>query len=185
MNNSNTSLRIKKMALSSMLLAMAILLPFLTGQLQQLGQALCPMHIPVLLCGFLCGWQWGLAVGVTAPLLRSLLFGMPPMYPVAAAMAFELAAYGLFAGLLYRLLPKKLPYTYISLIAAMLAGRVIWGTVRLGMAGLGGESFPFTAFWAGAVTDAVPGIIIQLILVPVIVVALQKAGLMFDKKEPK
>ena len=92
----------KKLVYSALFLALALVLPFLTGQIQTFGQMLAPMHLPVLLCGFVCGPVWGLAVGAVAPLLRSLLFSMPPMFPTAVAMAFELAAYGLFTGLFYR-----------------------------------------------------------------------------------
>ena len=93
----------KSLTLSAMLLALALVLPFLTGQIPEIGSMLLPMHIPVLLCGFLCGWQWGLIVGFIAPLLRSVLFGMPPMVNVAIPMAFELAAYGAFAGAVVQL----------------------------------------------------------------------------------
>ncbi|MBE6629112.1 MAG: ECF transporter S component, partial [Ruminococcaceae bacterium] len=72
-----------KMVLAALFLAMAYVLPFLTGQIPEIGAMLCPMHIPVLLCGFLCGWPWGLAVGFVAPLLRSLTLGMPPLFPTA------------------------------------------------------------------------------------------------------
>ena len=70
--------RLRRLVYSALFLALALLLPFLTGQIPQIGSALNPMHIPVLLCGFVCGWPWGLAVGLIAPLLRHLLFGMPP-----------------------------------------------------------------------------------------------------------
>ena len=113
-----------------MFLALALVLPFLTGQIPQIGNALCLIHFPVFLCGFFCGPWYALAVGFTAPLLRSLIFGMPPMIPKGAAMAFELATYGLVSGILYQTLPKKKSSIYISLITAMLAGRVMWGAVR-------------------------------------------------------
>ena len=96
-----------KMILSALFLALAYIMPFLTGQIPEIGSMLCPMHIPVLLCGFICGWQWGLAVGFVAPLFRSLILGMPPLFPVAVCMAFELAAYGLVAGMMHKILPKK------------------------------------------------------------------------------
>ena len=99
--------RLRRLVYSALFLALALLLPFLTGQIPQIGSALSPMHIPVLL-----------AVGFIAPLLRHLLFGMPPIL-TAIAMAFELAAYGAFSGLLYRLLPKRPAYIYVSLIGAM------------------------------------------------------------------
>ena len=104
-NTSSGSMQIRRMVFAALCLALALVLPFLTGQIPQVGSALCPMHIPVLLCGFLCGWPWGLAVGFIAPLLRSVIFGMPPMVPAAVAMAFELATYGAVAGFLYRKFP--------------------------------------------------------------------------------
>lgn len=117
---------VKKLTYSAMALALALVLPFLTGQIPQIGNMLCPMHLPVLLCGFLCGWPWGLAVGFFAPVLRFLLFQRPPM-PLWIAMAFELAVYGGMTGFLYRRLPKRLSYIYLTLIIAMICGRLIWG----------------------------------------------------------
>ena len=169
--------RTLKLTYAALCLALAIVLPFLTGQIQQIGQALSPMHIPVLLCGFLCGWPWGLVIGFIAPLLRSVLFGMPPMFPTAVAMAFELAAYGALTGLLYRALPKKAGYVYVTLILAMIGGRVVWGVVRYIIAGVQGTGFTFAAFLAGAVTGSIPGIILHIVLVPLIVIALKKANL--------
>jgi len=106
---------LRTMILAAMFLAIAYILPFFTGQIPQVGSMLCPMHIPVLLCGFLCGWPWGLAVGFTAPLFRSATLSMPPMYPVAISMAFELATYGAVSGLLHRILPRKRISIYCSL----------------------------------------------------------------------
>ena len=99
-NDARSSVQIRKLTYSALYLAIALVLPFLTGQIPEIGSMLCPMHIPALLCGFVCGWPWGLAVGFVSPLLRSLLFGMPTAY-TAAAMAFELAAYGAVSGILY------------------------------------------------------------------------------------
>ena len=165
---------VARLVVAAMCLALCLVLPFLTGQIREIGSMLCPMHLPVLLCGFLCGWPWGLAVGAVAPLLRSALFGMPPLFPIAVSMAAELAVYGLVTGLLSARLPKKLGWTYVSLIAAMLLGRVAWGLVRLLLAGLSGGAFTWAMFLSGALTTAIPGIIVQLILVPVIVTAVQK-----------
>ena len=176
-----TSLQIRKLTYAALFLALALVLPFLTGQIPQIGSALSPMHIPVLLCGFLVGWPLGLAVGFIAPLLRSVIFGMPVMVPGAVAMAFELAVYGLISGILYRLLPKKKWSIYVTLIVAMLAGRVIWGIARLIIAGLSGNSFTWALFLAGAFTNAVPGIILHIILIPVIVMVLERAGLSLNK----
>lgn len=176
-----TSLQIRKLTYAALFLALALVLPFLTGQIPQIGSALSPMHIPVLLCGFLVGWPWGLAVGFIAPLLRSVIFGMPVMVPGAVAMAFELAVYGLVSGILYRLLPKKKWSIYVTLIVAMLAGRVIWGIARLIIAGLSGNSFTWALFLAGAFTNAIPGIILHIVLIPIIVMVLEHAGLSLNK----
>jgi len=103
------------------------------------------------------------------------------MFPTAFAMAFELAAYGLFAGLLYKLLPKKSYNIYISLICAMAAGRAVWGIVKFIIAGVGGTSFPFSAFLAGAVTNAVPGIVLHIAIIPIIVMVMRRAKLMLNE----
>lgn len=166
---------VKKLTLSAMFLALAFVLPFLTGQIPEIGNMLCPMHIPILLCGFICGGPWGLIVGFLAPLLRSVTLGMPPLFPKAFAMAFELAVYGFVSGWLYRILPKKKIYIYVSLIEAMLAGRAVWGIVQFCCMGLNSTKFGFDQFWAGAVANALPGIILQIVLIPVIVILLEKA----------
>lgn len=172
--------QIRKLTFSALYLAISLVLPFLTGQLPEIGAMLCPMHIPVLLCGFVCGWQWGLAVGFIAPLLRSVMFGMPQMFPTGVAMAFELAAYGAFSGILYKALPKKNVYIYVSLIAAMVLGRAVWGAVRFAIAGLTASEFPFSAFLAGAITTAIPGIVLHIILIPILVMVLKKARLVLN-----
>ena len=165
---------VKTLTLSAMFLALALTLPFITGQIPEIGAMLCPMHLPVLLCGFFCGGPWGLAVGLIAPVLRSMIFGMPPMYPTAISMAFELAAYGAVSGLLYAKLPKNKASVYVSLVTAMIVGRLVWGAARFVFAGLDVTAFGLQAFWAGAVTGAIPGIILQLILIPILVIALDK-----------
>ena len=177
-----TSLQTRKLTYAALFLAIALVLPFLTGQIPEIGSKLSPMHIPVLLCGFLCGWPWGLAVGFIAPLLRSVLFGVPVMFPGAVAMAFELAVYGAVSGLLYRILPRKKWSIYAALITAMIAGRVVWGIARLVLAGLSGKSFTWELFIAGAFTNAVPGIILHIALIPILVMALERAGLALDRK---
>ena len=163
-----------KMVLAAIFLALAFVLPFFTGQIPEIGALLCPMHLPVLLCGFVCGPWWGLAVGFVAPLLRSLSLGMPPFFPTAVCMALELAAYGVTAGLLRRVLPRGKGYLYVSLLGSMLLGRAVWGLAMLLCAGLRGEAFTFAAFFAGAVTDALPGILLQLVFIPPIVMITDK-----------
>ncbi len=167
--------KLTKMILAGLFIAIGFLLPFLTGQIPQIGSMLSPMHIPVLLCGFVCGPFWGALVGAITPLLRSLILGMPPLFPVATAMAFELTAYGFLAGLLYTILPKKPINVYVSLILAMLIGRVVWGLAMAILMGLSGGSFGFQAFLAGAFINAWPGILLHLIIIPPIVLALERA----------
>ena len=163
-----------KMIFAALFLALAYVMPFLTGQIPKLGSMLCPMHIPILLCGFICGWQWGLVIGLIAPLMRSLTLGMPPLFPVAVCMAAELAAYGAFSGLMHRALPKKKPYIYCSLLLAMVVGRFIWGAAMFACVGIKGGSFTLSAFLSGAVINAVPGIIVQIVLVPILVMLLER-----------
>ncbi len=174
MKNQNT----KNLVTAAVCLALCMVLPFLTGQIPQIGSALSPMHIPVLLAGFLCGPWWAMAVGAVAPPLRFFLFHAPKLYPTGIAMCFELAAYGLVSGLLYRRLPKKPVNIYVSLIGAMLAGRVVWGAVQVLLSGVSGEPFTWTMFMAGAFLKAVPGIVVHIALIPVLVMALQRAGLL-------
>ncbi|QNL44382.1 ECF transporter S component [Oscillibacter hominis] len=172
-------MNLKKLTVSALMLALCMVLPFLTGQIPQIGSMLLPMHLPVLLCGFLCGWPYGLAVGFIAPLLRFAMFGMPPIFPTGMAMAFELAAYGAFTGVFYQLLPKKTGMLFVSLILAMAAGRVVWGIAECFLLGLGG--FTWAAFVSGAFLNAIPGIILQIVLIPAILIALRKGNLMLDE----
>lgn len=157
-----------------MLLALCLVLPMITGGIPKIGNMLCPMHIPVLLCGFICGWQYGGIIGFIAPLMRSVIFGAPIMYPMALCMAFELCTYGVSAGLALKLMPRKNIFIYPALIISMIAGRAVWGAARLITAGVSGSAFGFSAFISGAFTAALPGIILQLVIIPPIVMALRK-----------
>lgn len=162
-----------KMIFSALCLALTFVLPFLTGQIPEIGSMLCPMHIPVLLCGYICGWKWGLTVGLSAPLLRSLTLGMPPLFPTAVCMAFELAAYGAIAGIMHKALPKKKVSVYGSLIIAMIIGRIVWGCAMYVCMSINGGAFTLAAFIAGAFTNAIPGIIVQIVLIPILVMVLE------------
>ena len=178
------SLKAKNLALAAMFLALGLVLPLLTGQVQQIGNMLLPMHVPVFLCGLICGWRHGAAVGFLTPLLRSVSFGMPPMYPVAVAMAFELAVYGGAAGFLYYSAKRQsVAVLYRSMVLAMLAGRAVWGIAEAVLLGLRGNAFSWQAFLAGAFLNAIPGIILQLILIPAVMIALDKAGLVPFRRE--
>ena len=163
----------KNIVLSSLFLALAMILPFLTGQIPEIGSMLCPLHIPALLAGYFCGWQYGLIVGAMSPILRSILFSMPPMM-AAIPMAFEIATYGAISGLLYNILPKKKINIYVSLIIAMIIGRGVWGIVKLAMVGFNISQFGWPMFISGAFISAIPGIILQLVLIPILVLTLKK-----------
>ena len=170
--------KLQNLVLSAMFLGVGLVLPFFTGQIPQIGNMLLPMHLPVILCGFICGWKYGFVVGAVTPVLRSAVFGMPPMYPTAIAMAFELAAYGFLVGFLFRNARWQcLKSLYRCLIISMLGGRVVWGIVMTVILGLGENGFTLTAFLTGAFLNAIPGIIVQLVLVPAIMLALNKTHL--------
>lgn len=171
------------LTVAAMFLAIGLVLPFLTGQIPEIGSMLLPMHIPVLLCGLICGWQYGAAVGFILPLLRYVMFGMPPIYPTGVAMAFELAAYGLLAGLLYsRSRWQCVRALYRCLIAAMLGGRLVWAAAEVILLGVAGKTFTWKMFAAGAFLNAIPGMIIQLVLIPSVMLALDKTGVRPFKK---
>lgn len=173
MKNSN----IKNLALAAMFMALGLVLPFFTGQIPQIGKMLLPMHIPVLLCGLICGWKYGLTVGFVTPLLRSVIFGMPILYPMAIGMAFELMTYGFVIGFLYERSRWKCIFAlYRCLIIAMLSGRIVWGIAQMILLGVGQNGFTYQAFIAGAFLNAIPGIIIQLVLIPAVMVLLNKTG---------
>ena len=176
----------KNLTLSAMFLALGLVLPLLTGQIPQIGNMLLPMHLPVFLCGLICGWQYGGVIGFITPLLRYVIFGMPVLYPTGLAMSLELMTYGIVAGLLYTISKWQCVVAlYRCLIIAMLAGRAVWGVTEVILLGLSGDSFTWQAFFAGAFLNAVPGIILQLILIPAIMLALHRTGLVpFKRHDP-
>ena len=176
---------LRRLVLSAMFLAIGLVLPFFTGQIQQIGNMLLPMHIPVMLCGLICGWQYGATVGLTLPLLRSVLFGMPPLYPTAISMAVELCIYGLAIGFIYGLFKKQsLLSVYVALIPAMILGRVAWGGCQTVLLSMQSNAFTAQAFLAGAVLNAIPGIILQLLLIPAIMSSLHLTGLQRFRGRP-
>ena len=183
----NTKQTTQNFVLAAMFMALGLVLPFLTGQIQQIGNMLLPMHLPVLVCGLICGWQYGAVVGFVLPLLRFVLFGMPPIYPMGVSMAFELAAYGFLVGWLYSHSRWQCIISlYRCLIAAMVGGRLVWGAVRVLLSGVAGQAFTWEMFLSGALLTAVPGIILQLTLIPALMLALDRTGLVkFRRAEPK
>lgn len=167
----------KKIVLSAMFVALGIVLPFLTMQVPVIGNMLLPMHIPVLLCGFICGAPYGALAGLITPLLRSAILHAPVMMPTAITMSVELLFYGMIAGLLYSRLKNKRFGIYLSLIPAMLIGRIMWGLASIVVFNIMNVSFTWQIFFVQAFAKAVPGIVIQLILIPAIVSFLRKMNL--------
>ena len=196
--------KLQKLVLSAMFLAIGIILPFFTGQIPKIGQMLLPMHIPVILCGFICGWQYGAMTGFVLPLMRFFMLQKPPM-PTAAFMAFELCTYGLLTGIVYSRLmnlpighgssgnknndgtPKKkyMLLLYITLIITMLGGRAVNGIVEAAFYGFSGTPYTFEMFMAASFTNAFPGIILQFILIPTVMAVLDRLGLLKFKSAGK
>lgn len=166
------------MTLAALFLAIGIILPSVVAPIPEIGKMLCPMHIPVLLCGLICGWKYGLLLGIVLPLTRTMMFGFPVLFPAAIAMCFELGIYGFVSGWIYS--HSKWQCTravYKALIPAMLLGRAVWGIVSFILYGVSGGAFTMSMFIAGALTNAIPGILVQIILIPLIMAALNNAGL--------
>lgn len=173
MKNHNNKLI--SLALTAMFIGIGLVLPFLTGQIQQIGNMLLPMHLPVMLCGLICGWQYGLFAGMVLPVMRSFLFTMPVLYPTAIAMSFELATYGFVIGFLFgRAKWKCLKSLLRCLAISMLAGRLVWGIATFVLVGFSLDKFGFYTFLAGAFINALPGILLQVILIPSIMLLLDK-----------
>ena len=168
-------IKLENLTLSAVFLCLGFVLPMFTMQIKEIGDTLLPMHIPVMLCGLLCGWQYGAVVGFILPFLRSFAFSMPPIYPNAVWMAFELLTYGLVIGLIYRLSNKNgIGAVYFSLIVAMLSGRVVWGIAKSLLLGVGTNGFTFKAFLIGGFVDSFLGIVLQLIIIPLILAVIIK-----------
>ena len=174
----------QKLILSALFLAIGMVLPLWTGQIKEIGDSLLPMHLPVMLCGVICGWRYGLCVGMILPFLRSVIFGMPPIYPNAIWMALELATYGFVIGFLYsrREKPSR-RYLLLCLGCSMVAGRVVWGIAKAILLGVAKKPFGIEAFLVGGFLDAVPGIVLQLILIPVILEVIRRTVNKGAKKE--
>ena len=168
----------KSMVLAALFIALGLIMPFLTMQVREIGSMLLPMHIPVLICGFVCGWKYGLFVGFITPLLRSFIFTMPLMFPNAVSMALELATYGAIVGLLYYIFHNSKLKIYLSLLIAMFSGRLVWGVVMIILSGINKTTFSWQMFIGGALLNAIPGIILQLVLIPILIFTLEKAGVM-------
>ncbi len=172
------------MLITAILLAVGLLLPFLTGQMQAFGKLLSPLHIPVFICGLTCGWVWGGVLGAILPLTRMALFGMPAL-PMALPMTFELCVYGLLTGLLYPMIVRRgkashFPAMFGTLVFSMVCGRIVGGAAKamlLAAGAIHGASMTFEAFIAAYFADTLVGAAVHLVAVPAVVLALEKAKL--------
>lgn len=172
-------MKTKQIILSGLFIALGIILPFFTGQIGAIGAKLLPMHFPVIIAGFVLGPTSGLMVGLITPLIRSILLTMPTMFPTAIAMAFELGAYGLCVGLIYKIFKShSIIHTYMTLIISMIVGRLVWGVISVILYSMTQTSFGFEMFIAGAFLNAIPGIILQLIIIPILITVLKQNKLM-------
>lgn len=182
----NINKNLLNIVLSAMFLAIALILPLFTAQIKEFGNMLLPMHIPVMLCGLVCGPAYGLTIGAIAPILRSALFAMPVMFPSAISMAFELATYGFVIGILFQKARWKcIKSLYRCLLISMVSGRVVWGIVQCILLGLGENGFTISMFVSGAIVKAIPGIILQFMLIPTVMLMLGKTHLVHMKHDKK
>ena len=166
---------IKRLTITALCVALCVVLPMAFHVIPNAGSVMLPMHIPVLLCGLVCGWQHGLLCGILGPLVSSLVTGMPPA-AILPGMMVECGMYGCVGGLLMERIRTGSLYAdlYLSLPVAMLAGRVISGIVKALILTPG---LSFTAWATASFVTALPGISIQLILIPTLIVALTRSGL--------
>lgn len=161
----------RDLAITGVLIAMGLILPTIFHAFNMGGPVFLPMHIPVLLCGLLIGRKYGFWSGLITPLLSSILTGMPPLFPVAFTMSIELATYGYVSGLL-----KKKTNVYVALIGAQVVGRIVATLSNFVILGIVGKPFAFSTYLTGVFVTALPGILLQIILVPAAIIIIEKAG---------
>ncbi|MEG1474941.1 MAG: ECF transporter S component [Longicatena sp.] len=161
---------VKRLTLSAFFLALGLILPFAFHSIGPSGGAFfLPMHIPVLLCGFICGPSYGALVGVITPLLSSAITGMPVLMPTGIAMMLELMTYGFLSGLLIQ---KK--NVYVSLLFTMFVGRMVSGLANLVLLSYLGKAYTLTIFLSAAFVSALPGNILQILIIPLLLNVVKK-----------
>lgn len=173
MSSNNTKFSVRGTVLTALFVAIGLVLPKIFHMVPNFGSIFLPMHLPVLLCGLTVGAPYGFVCGIVTVCLSMAINGMPPVFPIGVCMIAELAAYGLTSGLFYKMFKKVYP----ALVLSMLAGRIVNGVAMAMAMGMAGRAYTMQAFVAGAFVTALPGIVIQLIVIPPIVVALNKAKL--------
>lgn len=174
----NTSL---KLVISALMLALSIILPTVISMgNQRLGQIFLPMHIPVMLCGIICGTPYGIIIGLASPLLKSIVTGLP-VIATAVSMAFELATYGGMCGMLYKLFSKKIGFIYPNLLISMIIGRIVSASINYLISTASDNEFVLKSFIMLTTVNALPGIVIQFALIPLIVLSLRKTRFMLNE----
>ncbi len=164
---------VKNLVLAGLFTALGILMPTLFHMMGlNAGQVFLPMHFPVLLCGLVCGWRYGGTCGFIVPLLCSLLTGAPPLFPIALGMAFELCAYGLIAGIM-----REKFNVYVSLITAMIGGRLVYSLFAAIFTGAFASSDAVKALAVSLFVTSLPGVMLQILILPSLTYALYKAKL--------
>ena len=166
---------VKKLVFTAVCAALCLVLPMAFHSVPNAGTIFLPKHIPVLLCGLICGWPYGGVCGIGGPLLSSLVTSMPPA-AMLPSMMVECCAYGFVTGMLMRHVHTKhaVADLYISLVSAMVVGRVVAGFAKAWIFTPGISPF---AWVTTSLVTGIPGIVIQLILMPMVVLALTKAKL--------
>ena len=172
----------KKLVFAAVCVALCVVIPQAFHMIPNGGTVFLPMHIPVLLCGLICGWPYGFLCGLLGPLLSSVVTGMPPA-AMLPSMMVECAVYGAVSGLLMRYVRTRhsVADLYISLISAMVLGRVVAGLAKAWIFTPGTAPF---AWVTTSLVAGIPGIVIQLILMPAVIYALTKAHLI-PQRYPK
>lgn len=166
---------VKRLVFTAACIALCVVLPLAFHSIPNAGTVFLPMHIPVLLCGLVCGWPYGLLTGLLGPLLSSVITGMPPA-AMLPPMMVECGVYGLVTGLMMRYVRtgRLLPDLYISMLAAMVLGRTVSGLAKalIFTPGIAPFAWVTTSLVAG-----IPGIVIQLVLMPLLIFTLTRARL--------
>lgn len=163
----------KRLSLTGFFVALAIILPFITGQIPEFGAMLTPMHFPVILGSLFVGPIYGLMIGIISPILRQMMFGMPP-FPMNVMMAIELGVYGLLTGFLFKSFKKVIKRDifaiYIALIIAMIFGRIAFALSKMFIIGIPNFMVVFIETFTGSFF----GIILQFILIPLLFLRVKK-----------
>lgn len=171
---------VKRSIICAVCIALCYILPLFFHGIQNAGSIFSPMHIPVFICGLICGWQYGLFCGIAGPVISSALTGMPPIATLPA-MIVELGLYGLIAGIMMKVVKtgSTIADLYISLTVAIVIGRIASGAARAFLFAKGTYSL---AMWVSAyVITSWPGTLIQFIFIPTIIYALMRAHIIEDR----